>query len=318
MNLAHVHLLLNHWPIIGTYIALGLLVVALIWRSDDLKQGSLALLAFVALLALPAYLSGNAAADTIKKLSGYPVNLVNTHEGAALLALLALEITGVFALWGLWQFSRGSKIHAAAGNTAAVLILTIVTAGLMTVAGTTGGDIRHPEILAKGEASPAVATMGAQWILSLRYFVIDYSRWVWPALETLHFVGLILLVGTVGIVSVRLLGFLKKLPVAPLHRLLPWGIAGFAINIVTGFMFFVGMPFFYTFNEVFQAKIAAILLAGAILLFFYCTGTFRKWGALKADENAPAIAKLIALSSIVLWIVVVVIGRYIPLGESAQ
>jgi hypothetical protein len=246
--------------------------------------------------------------------------LIDNHEGAALLALSAIELTGLVSLVGLWQFSRKEKdpSNAAAWISMTVFVLGLITVGLMTVTGTSGGDIRHPEIMEAGEAPSGIATLGARWILSIRYFVIDYSRWVWPILETLHFLGLILLIGTIGLLSLRILGFLKQVPVGPLHRFIPLGIAGFIVNIITGFMFFVGMPFFYVFNWFFQMKILTILIAGVTLVVFYCTGSFRKWGALGANEDAPGLAKLVAVSSIVLWIAIVVLGRYIPVGESAQ
>jgi hypothetical protein len=320
LNLPHIHLLLNHWPIIGAFIALGLFVIALATRNGDIKQVSLVLFALVALMAIPVYLSGNAAADALKKTPELSKSMIETHEGAALLAFAFLELTGVFSLFGLWQFSRHAKeqSHTAAWSSMAVLLFGIATAGLLAVAGNTGGDIRHPEIVAKDAAPSAIATMGAKTILSLRYFVIDYSRWVWPIFETLHFVGLILLVGTVGILSFRILGFMKQLPVGALHRLIPIGIAGLIINVITGFLFFIGMPFFYVFNWYFQLKILAIGVAGAILVVFYCTGLFRKSAAIGPGEDAPGLAKLVALSSLVLWVAIVVIGRYIPLGESAQ
>ena len=321
MNLPHIHLLLNHWPIIGAFIALGLFVIALATRNGDIKQVSLVLFAVIALMAIPVYLSGNAAADALKKTTpDLSKSMVEAHEGAALLAFAFLEMTGIFSLFGLWQFSRHAKeqSHTAAWNSMAVLFFAIATAGLMAVAGNTGGDIRHPEIVAKDAAPSAIAAMGAKTVLALRYFIIDYSRWVWPLVETLHFIGLIMLVGSVGFLSLRILGFMKQLPVGPLHRLIPIGIAGLIINVITGFLFFIGMPFFYVFNWYFQLKILAIGVAGAMLVLFYCTGLFRKTVNVGPGEDAPGLAKLVALSSIVLWLVIVVIGRYIPLGESAQ
>jgi hypothetical protein len=72
--------------------------------------------------------------------------------------------------------------------------------------------------------------------------VVEYSNWIWPILEDLHFIGLILILGAIGLLNLRILGFLKQLPVAPLHRFIPWGIAGVFINVVTGILFFIGMP----------------------------------------------------------------------------
>jgi hypothetical protein len=309
---------LNHWPIIGAFIGLALFIMALLTRNYDLKQASLVLFAALAVLTIPVYLSGNAAADALKKQPDWPTALVDAHEGAAVLAFLGLELTGIFALFALWPSTRSAKAetHSPSWPSMAVLISALATAGLMTIAGNTGGHIRHPEVITEGEAPSSIAAIGASFILGIRYFVIDYSRWVWPLVEDLHFIGLILLLGTVGVLSVRTLGFLKQLPIAPLHRLIPIGLLGLAINVITGFMFFIGMPYFYTGNWYFQLKIFAILVAGGILVLFYCTGMFRKWGSVGAGEDAPAFAKLIAAASLVLWIVIVIIGRYIPLGES--
>ena len=316
MNLAHLHLLLNHWPIIGTFIGLALLLVSVFAHSNDIKHVSYGVFAFLALGTIPVYLSGNAAAEATKTLN-FSAVLVETHEGAALLAFMFLELTGLAALVELWRFTRNGEppLKSLSKGLSAVLILSILTAFLMAVAGTTGGDIHHPEILVTGEASPAIATVGAGLLQSIRYFVIDYSRWAWPVLEDLHFIGLILIMATVGLLNVRVLGFLKKLPVRPLHRLLPWGIAGLVINVITGIMFFIGMPGFYVFNAIFQAKILTILFAAGNLLLFYCTGIFRKWERVGPGEDAPVFAKVVAASSLLLWLAIIVLGRYIPVGE---
>src|SRR5262249_54848256 len=95
-----------------------------------------------------------------------------------------------------------------------------------------------------------------------------------------------LIVAAFGALNLRLLGFIKQFPVGPLHRLLPWGIAGVIINIATGMLFFVGMPFFYDYNPVLYMKISAIVIAGATLVFFYCTGAFRSWANLAPGRSA--------------------------------
>lgn len=320
MNLAHLHLLLNHWPIIGAFVGVGLFVVSLAAKSADLRQASLALFVLIALLAIPAYLSGNAAAESIKELPDLSTALIQTHEGAAMMAFLSLEITGVFALLALWPFSRAGKDPSSKPQSApqwniALLFFSLATAVLMAIAGNTGGHIRHAEIVPESGGSSVVGAAGAELIRAANHVAVGYSRWVWPGLETLHFLGLILLLGTVGLVNIRVLGFLKQLPLAPLHRFVPWGIAGLIINVITGFLFFLGMPFFYVFNAYFQTKILVIMLAGANLLLFHCTGAFRAWENVGPNEDAPLFAKLVAASSLVMWVAVVVIGRYIPLGE---
>ena len=319
MNLAHLHILMNHLPIIGTLIALGLFVVSLVNNQDDLKQASLALFSLIALLAIPTYLSGNGAQEVIKETPGVSMDLIQAHQGAALLAFVFMEITGAVSLIGLWRFSGIAKDPWISGRARrslmTVLVFSIVTAGFMAIAGNTGGGIRHPEILSGEETASKVGVLGAAIMPSLHYFVIEYSMWVWPMLEDLHFLGLILLLGTIGLLNLRVLGFLKQLPVAPLHRFIPWGIAGFVINAITGFLFYVGMPGFYVVNFVFQIKMLAILLAGVTLVLFYCTSAFRSLEHLGPGDDAPPFAKFIAASSIFLWIAVIILGRYIPFGE---
>jgi hypothetical protein len=107
---------------------------------------------------------------------------------------------------------------------------------------------------------PAIVQTFSTWLktTTLSWIVIRYP-WVWPAAETLHFIRLAMLIG---------------LPFAPLHRLLPWAIAGFLVCLSTGSVFFAGDPFQYIHNPVFWFKMLLILLAGINALVFYLTGIF--------------------------------------------
>src|SRR5437763_1316739 len=93
-------------------------------------------------------------------------------------------------------------------------------------------------------------------------WLVTYYPSVWPVCETLHFIGLAMLVGTVGALDLRMLGVAKGLPVGPMHRLIRWGIAGFLINLITGALFFAGTPYQYIGNIGFYAKMLLIVLAG--------------------------------------------------------
>jgi hypothetical protein len=272
-------------------------------------------------MSIPTYMSGDVANEVLKGTTPpLSKNLVSTHQGAAMLALVFMEITGGAALIGLWQFSRMSRRApgpVARWNSAVVLVSAIVTVGLMTVTGNTGGAIRHPEILSGNETASTVGAIGAKIVPMTSYFVTESSRWVWPILETLHFLGLILIVAAIGGLNLRLLGFMKEMPVAPLHRLLPWGIAGVVLNIITGILFFLGMPFFYAWNPTFYYKMATVVVAGATLVLFNCTSAFRAWAQLGPGEDPPALAKFVAASSLFLWFAIIVLGRYIPLTQDS-
>ena len=307
MDLTHIHLLLNHFPTIGYIIGGGLFVLALIMKSDDLKRASLVVLLGIALIAIPTYMSGNGAADAIKSLPGVTKSLIETHEGAALVAIGFMLFTGAFAWLGLWQFRRLARVPA--WNLAVILVLTLVSLGLMIRASNLGGEIRHAEIRAgQGTVTPEDAlarTVGS--------FVTD-TPWMWPTCETLHFVGLSLLCGVVFLVDLRVLGVMKGVSFASLHRLLPWAALGFGVNIGTGMLFFVGIPGQYIHNVSFYWKIGLAMLAGANALYFTL---FDEPWSLGPGEDAPLTAKIAAVSAMVLWVGVMYCGSMLPfLGNS--
>ena len=136
------------------------------------------------------------------------------------------------------------------------------------------------------------------------------SVWGWPAVESLHFMGLSLLIGTVGLFDLRMLGLAKGIPMSALHKLVPWGIAGYALNVVTGLMFVSSAPDQYLFNPAFQTKLALMVIAGINVLFFYRFqfGRVRSTGP---GARARRAAKAAAIISLTCWIGVIVCGRLI-------
>ena len=137
------------------------------------------------------------------------------------------------------------------------------------------------------------------------------SAWIWPTMETLHFVGLSLMLGALLIIDLRLAGYFRKIDIAATHRLLPWVFVGFGINLVTGVLFFFGDPGRYAINIGFQLKMILVLLAGLNALWFYwkINPVIGKW---EADCDTPALAKTIAWISLGGWFGVLLLGRLIP------
>ncbi len=147
------------------------------------------------------------------------------------------------------------------------------------------------------------------WLLSTSLSAaVTGNAWVWPVLETLHFAGLSLLIGTIGLFDLRLLGMAKGLPPALMARLIPWGMTGFAVNVVTGVLFFVGEPGNYVNNIAFYCKMAFVALAGINVLVFYLTMA-KRVEALGPGDDAPFGAKVVAAASLALWIGVMAAGR---------
>ena len=302
MDLAHIHLLLNHFPTIGNIIGAGLFLLALLTNSNDLKRASLLVLLGVSLIALPTYMSGNGAQEALKDAPGVSKSLIETHEGTAMVAMGFMELTGGFAWLGLWQIRRLARVPN--WNLAVILVLTLVTIGLMSRAANIGGEIRHAEIRGVAE------TVTPEGALARRVgtFVTE-TPWVWPTCETLHFVGLTLLLGVVVLVDLRVLGIVKGVSFASLHRLLPWAAFGFGLNTITGLLFFVGIPGQYTQNKAFYWKVALVLIAGVNALYF--TLLKEPW-ELGPGEDASFTAKFAAASAMVLWVGVMYCGSMLP------
>jgi hypothetical protein len=318
MDLTHIHLLLNHFPTIGMIIGGGLFLVALVMKSDDLKLASLVILLGIALLAIPTYMSGNGAQDAIKALPGVPKAMMEAHESAAFVAIAFMEFLGAFAWLALWQFRRLTFIPN--WNLTVVLLLTLVTFGLMTRASNIGGEIRHAEIRAAVTGAKTGTGTGEQTApaegglaRAVGSFVTE-TPWMWPTCETLHFVGLSLLLGVVLLVDLRILGIIKGVSFASLHRLLPLAAFGFGVNVVTGMLFFVGIPGQYINNGAFYWKIGSVMLAGLNAVYF--TILKEPW-ELGPGEDAPFTAKIAAASAMVLWVSVMYFGSMLPfLGNS--
>jgi hypothetical protein len=146
----------------------------------------------------------------------------------------------------------------------------------------------------------------------LSWAVAGGVPWIWPLCETLHFMGLALLMGVVGVLDLRMLGMAKELPLGPLQRLMPWAILGFVINLITGFLFFAGDPTQYIHNVAFAFKLLFIGLAGVNVILFYVTGLYRRVDGVGAGQSVPAAAKLAAAASLFLWIGVMYWGRMLP------
>ena len=93
----HLHILLNHFPSIGTVIALGLFLTSYRLKSDDLRRSSLVLFLLLGLLAIPTYISGAAAKWAIQRNAGISVDVISAHQDLALLAFMSLGVTGCLA-----------------------------------------------------------------------------------------------------------------------------------------------------------------------------------------------------------------------------
>lgn len=136
------------------------------------------------------------------------------------------------------------------------------------------------------------------------------SRWGWPIAEVLHFSGLCLLFAAVGMFDLRMLGVARAIPLRELHRLVPIGVAGYALSAATGLCFVVTTPDQYVYNPALQTKLSLMALAGANMVLFYRT-SWRAVLALPPGIPTPFRARAFAAISLACWIGVVCCGRVI-------
>jgi len=298
-NLAHVHMLLNHVPTVGAVVALGLLIVAFVRRDESLKLVGLEVLFAIALLTLPAYMTGVAAFQKVRNQPGVADAAIRLHQDVALYGFTWMEFAGFIGWVALWQARRRGR--AAAGMVGAATALTAVALVVMAQAANLGGNIRHPEM--GGAVAPAIDS--AEYLAAKISYVMVNSPWAWPASETVHFLGLSLSFGVLLAVNLRILGVMKQVPFGDVHRLLPWGMLGFVANLITGMLFFVGQPGQYLDSAPFYWKVVFLMIAGAN--FLYLTVFKKAWAAeLNLADKSMAIVSLFS------WLVVLYAGRMLP------
>lgn len=140
---------------------------------------------------------------------------------------------------------------------------------------------------------------------------IQGTYWLWPVMEITHFIGLTLLLGGLIVIDLRMAGFFRSIDPATTHKLLPAVIFGFSLNLITGILFFYGDPMRYSINTGFQIKMVLVLIAGvnAAVYHFKVDPLLRTMDSTLAS---PAIAKVVAFTSLGAWTVVLLLGRLIP------
>jgi hypothetical protein len=136
------------------------------------------------------------------------------------------------------------------------------------------------------------------------------SPWGWPTAESIHFLGLCMLIGSVGVFDLRMLGVGKGIAYEELHKLVKFGVVGYLLNATTGIMFLTTSPDQYIYNPAFQTKMFFMLLAGLNMLWFYAT-TSAQVKVTNANASLLSRAKIIAAVSLLCWSVIIICGRLI-------
>ncbi len=144
MNPAHLHLLLNHIPVLGVGFGLAVLGWATFRPRPDFARLALVVIIVSALAAIPTYLTGEPAEDAIEGVAGAIEPWVEPHEEAALVSLVLVEGLGLLGLVVLWS-ARRAAAPSRPWKMASVA-LALATAGSLAYTANLGGLIRHTEI----------------------------------------------------------------------------------------------------------------------------------------------------------------------------
>ena len=135
--------------------------------------------------------------------------------------------------------------------------------------------------------------------------------WLWPACESLHFIGLCLLIGGAGLLDLRLMGMFRGLPIRHIKAMMPWAIGGFLINAMTGTLFLIMQPHLYLSSTVWWWKVAFIGIAAANALFFEKL-LARPALTMAPDADTSRAMKLVGACSLFSWFAVLYCGRMLP------
>lgn len=163
MDSTHLHLILNHFPIIGTLIALGILTYAVFFKKQELSKAALVIIVLMAIIAIPVFKTGEAAEETVENIPGVLESAIEAHEEAAELAMIFMEIGGGMALLALIALLFPASMGKWK-NSFLYLALAIgwVAFFLMARTGNTGGEIRHTELNGSVAQTSTVPETGSE------------------------------------------------------------------------------------------------------------------------------------------------------------
>jgi uncharacterized membrane protein len=298
----HVHMILNHVPTVGFVFAIAFFVIALLTDNDLMKRSSLVLFVICGVVGVPTYISGTASmwALTQPVVPEISKAVINAHRDMALLTLFGLAFTGAAAWIELWRYRYVGRFSRS--SLALVMLFAVVTLAIMAETGHRGGQINHPEIRVATEILPTDAEGTSTEIEALMKQMVWFLPW-----QVVHYFGYCLIFGAVFAVVLRVLGFWKSVSFAAVHRLLLLGFLGVLINVFSGMLMMLADSYRYVVGDYAFAPKIAFITVGAIAVLYFSLSN-RVW-SLKPGEDAPVVAKLVAVFVLLAWTGVLVGGR---------
>ena len=180
----HLHIVLNHFPLIGSVFVLGLLIASAYMKNDGMRRVSLILFVVLGLLVIPTYITGAAAGWAYQGRPDMSTQLLEAHRDSALLTFIFLGLTGIVSWLVLWRERRYGRTSSA--GFIAVLVLGFIALLTIIETGSLGGTVIRPELREGAMAEPMGLTAGIET-------AIQSIIWAWPSMEAAHFVGMAVL-----------------------------------------------------------------------------------------------------------------------------
>ena len=144
MNPAHLHLILNHIPVVGIPIGVAVLIYGLLRRTEEVKRVALLAFIVIAIITVPTYLAGEAAEDMVEDLAGVDDDIIHVHEAAATVGLVGTSILGLLSAGALASSLIVGRVIAPL--IVLVLIASLGVSGWLGRVANLGGQIRHTEL----------------------------------------------------------------------------------------------------------------------------------------------------------------------------
>lgn len=156
MNDAHLHMVVNHFPIVGTIVAIGILIAGLLNKNQSIINTAYVLFIIGAVFGILSMNTGEGAEELVEDMPGIGWKIIHEHEELAEKMALLLDVLGILSLIGFYfQYKNNPKQKLVSYI---ILILGIASLFVIQKVGTSGGEIRHTEIRNESNATHNLKT----------------------------------------------------------------------------------------------------------------------------------------------------------------
>jgi len=160
MNDAHLHMVVNHFPIIGTILGAGILLAGILFKNNTVKNVAYVLFVVAAVFAAISMATGEGAEEMVEDMPTVGHDIIHEHEEIAEKLALSLYVLGVVSLFGL--YANIKKISQAKLAAILTLVISVIAIYFAQLTGTTGGEIRHTEIRANATGADATTNAASE------------------------------------------------------------------------------------------------------------------------------------------------------------